>query len=191
LTSSINQQDQMKPKIRHLCGVILTMVLWSTAASAETVAGLEMDIGADVDARLRAEIAAATGEAINALGGYSYIATEDARKRVSSVVRGCFTADCLKQAGRALEARLGLSVKISGEAQIYDWKLELYDLATGTSLNTKTGTCELCGRAEVVRNYSGSVTALMKETRIPAAPAAAVAEKEDARETSPAPPAPV
>ncbi|MFU8802947.1 MAG: PEGA domain-containing protein [Bradymonadaceae bacterium] len=172
--------------MRHLCkvGVILAMVLWSTTAVAETVAGLEMDIGSGVDAQLRSEIEAATTTAFKGLSSYSYIEADAARSRMNSVVRGCFTSDCLKEAGASLEARLGLSVKITGEAQIYDWKLELYDLATGASLNTETGTCELCGRAEVVRNYRGSVTTLMSEAKVPALPSGALAQDEGVADTT-------
>lgn len=145
----------------------LGLCVFSSSGWAQTVAGLEMEMGAGVDARLRGEILDATAAAFEASPKYTYIDGETVRGRLSSVVRGCFTAECLQQAGQTLDARLGLRVTMSGAAQIYDWRVMLYDLATGQPLNAKTGTCELCGRAEVVRNYSASMSALVQETQLP------------------------
>jgi hypothetical protein len=155
-------------KVR-VASVTLAVVggLWAQAAVAQTVAGLEFDIAGDVDARLRAEIEEATREAFRAHPQYTYVPADVARGKLNSVVRGCFTSDCLVEAGRILDARLGLGVRLGGESQIYDWQLELFDLATGETLGFKPGTCELCGRAEVVRNYTTAMRALLDETTVP------------------------
>ena len=82
---------------------------------------------------------------------------------MNPIVRDCFTADCLKKAGKSTGAAAGIRVKFSGEAQIYDWSIEIYDLGTGSKLAARKGACELCGRSEVARTYRSTLSGVLNE----------------------------
>lgn len=155
--------------VAHLL-VIFAVSLASMAASsqayAEEMAGLKFETGsldADLANDLRTEITKAFGQ----VDRWSFIGFDTARAKMAPITRDCFTADCLTKAGQATGAPAGLSVEISGEAEIYDWTIETWDLRSGEKLKTEKGACELCGHTEVKRTFLASIKAALVATGLP------------------------
>lgn len=80
--------------------------------------------------------------------------------------KNCFTTDCLKLAGKNTGYPAGLRVRFSGEAQIYDWSIEIYDLYKGNLISSQKGACELCGKSEVVRTFSRSLNKGLEKAKL-------------------------
>jgi hypothetical protein len=154
--------------MRHFLSSLVLLLLagLATEASARDMAALEVNIGSAVDANVRDDIEAAVKAGVEGSGKFSYIAPGTARRKINPVARDCYTADCLKKAGDDTGADAGIRVRFSGEAQIYDWTIETYDLRTGKRVVSDKGACELCGRAEVQRTFQRSITAAATKTRI-------------------------
>lgn len=143
-------------------------LLVPTISSADTLAGLQTEIGPDVDALVRGDLEAAINEVLTSAGSWDWTSTSAARQKLDPVVRDCFTVDCLTKAGAALGADAGIRIRVSGESQIYDWTVEIYDLRDGALLQSNKGACELCGRAEVVREFKSSLRDVAVATKLPA-----------------------
>lgn len=158
----------MKKLSVWLAGLVLVSLGFAgNAAAEERVAALQIDIASNVEARIRSDIESATTAAFADVKGWTLVSADTVRRQLKPVVRDCFTEDCLKNAGESLGLRTGFSVKMTGEAQIYEWTLTLYDLRTGSPLNLIKGTCELCGQAEVSKGYTRSLTSLLQATTVP------------------------
>ena len=138
----------------------------SSEAHAEQMAGLKFETG-QIDADLTDNLKQEVDQAFDSVDRWSFIPFGTARAKMNPVTRDCFTKDCLTKAGDAVGAPAGLSVEMSGEAEIYDWTIEIWDLRTGEKLETQTGACELCGHAEVRRNFRASVKAALIGTALP------------------------
>lgn len=138
-------------------------------ADAETLAGLQLEIGSQVDALVRDDVRQALDETMEGLTSWSWVSVTEARGRMNPVVRDCFTNDCLMKAGAATGAEAGVRVAFSGESQIYDWTIEVYDLRDGSRLSSQKGACELCGRAEVLREFRQSLQQVVAATSLPKA----------------------
>lgn len=151
--------------------LVATLLCWSTVAAAQTLAGLQTEVGKGVDANVRSEITSSIGETASSVDSWTWVETSRARAAMNPVVRDCFTADCLRQAGTAVGAEAGLRVQFSGESQIYDWTINIFDLRSGQELNSARGACELCGRAEVVREFKASLKGAIAATKVPRAAA--------------------
>jgi hypothetical protein len=147
-----------------LAFLALGMTPGATATAAE-MAGLQVDIGTGVDAVVRADIEAAVDDTMSSVSAWSWIPARKARAAMNPVVRDCFTGDCLSKAGDATGAEAGMRIRFSGEAQIYDWQIDVYDLRDGSLLETGKGACELCGRSEVVREFQKSLRKTATATR--------------------------
>lgn len=158
----------MKKLSVMLASLVLFALGFAGEGSAEErVAALQIDIASNVEARIRSDIESATTAAFTDVKGWTLVSADTVRRQLKAVVRDCFTEDCLKNAGESLGLRTGFSVKMTGEAQIYEWTLTLYDLRTGSPLNLVKGTCELCGQAEVSKGYTRSLTHLLQATTVP------------------------
>lgn len=150
--------------------VVLAVFLTASAftvseAHAEQMAGLKFETG-QLDADLAGALEKEVGKAFGSVDRWSFISFATARGKMNPVTRDCFTKDCLTKASKAVGAPAGLSVDISGEAEIYDWTIEIWDLRTGEKLKTETDTCELCGHAEVQRTFRASVKAALIGTAL-------------------------
>ena len=178
-------------KMRRLVSFVLStstllaiLCVSQVASAADPVAGLRFDTGAEMDANVVSAVEAAVSEAFGSVDRWSLIPFDDARSKLDAQTRDCFTSDCLTSAGTTVGAPAGISVEISGEAQIYNWTVQLWDLRTGEKLNEQKGNCELCGRAEVKRTFRESVKALLIGTSLPSA-AEAKGTKTDTGTTEP------
>lgn len=181
----------MKRTIQALLATAALMLV-SANAYADEMAGLELDIGNSVDSNVRSDVEAAIKKGVEAGGRFEYIPASKARRTINPVARDCYTGDCLKKAGDDTNAEAGIRVRFSGEAQIYDWTIETYDLGTGELVTSDKGACELCGRAEVERTFLKSVTSTVGKTRVsspaPAARKPTTSKKPAARpDPTPAP----
>lgn len=176
----------MKPNILIPIAVALFVCLWGSNASAHIMAGLELNIGESVDANVRDDVEAAVEIGVELEGKFDLIPTSRARRDINPVARDCYTGDCLRKAGEDTGAVAGIRIRFSGEAQIYDWTIETYDLRTGKLLVSDKGACELCGRAEVKRTFQRSVTTVVGKTRITSSkPVATKTTKEEPKTTEP------
>lgn len=137
--------------------LIASSVLLATAdVAAADLAALQYDLGNGVDTLVRSDVESALNEAASASSKWKIIDLDVARGKLNPIVRDCFTSDCLVKAGQQTGADAGLRLKFTGEAQIYDWSLEIYDLRNGALLESRKGACELCGRSELVRTFKAS-----------------------------------
>lgn len=166
----------MKRHILTLFAMAIALT-FSASASAQDMAGLEVDIGSSVDANVRSDVEEAIESGVESTGRFEYIPAPKARSQINPVARDCYTGDCLKKAGDNTGAEAGIRVRFSGEAQIYDWTVETYDLRNGKLLVSDKGACELCGRAEVKRTFQKSVSSTVGKTRVSTPKPKAVATK--------------
>ena len=120
-------------------GLALFALLAPGSAFAAKLAGLQVDIGSGVDALVRGDIDDAIGETLADVKTWEWVSPSRARGALDPVVRDCFTVDCLTKAGASLDAEAGLRVRFSGESQIYDWTLEVFDLRDGALLESTQG----------------------------------------------------
>lgn len=138
----------------------------SAAAQEQVVAGLKFD-AAEVDARLKDELTRAVGQAVQDASA-RFIDFSTAHNKMNPVTRNCYTSDCLTKIGAALGAARGLSIEMSGEAEIYQWTAQLWDLQQGQMLASRSESCELCGNAEVARKFKTTLKTVL-ETSAPQA----------------------
>ncbi len=150
-----------------LAGLLISLSILGSASAEEKAAALQLDITGSVEARIRSDIESVTAKTFADTKGWSLESADSVRAKLKPVVRDCFTEDCLKSAGGSLGLRTGFAVKFSGESQIYEWTLTMYDLRTGSVLNSMKGNCELCGQAEVSKNYARTLTNLLNATKVP------------------------
>lgn len=158
----------------------------SAEAWAANLAALQYDIGNGVDPLVRADVEKAITEAVSGASKWTLVDLNTTRSKLNPIVRDCFTNDCLVKAGEQAGAEAGLRLKFSGEAQIYDWTVETFDLRTGALLESRKGACELCGRSEVVRTFKASMTSVLNDTSL-----GAVAKKEPVKDPVKKPTEPV
>lgn len=149
----------------------------SVEAFGANLAALQYDIGNGVDSLVRSDVEKAVVDAVSGSSKWTLVDVNTTRGKLNPIVRDCFTNDCLAKAGEQAGAEAGLRLKFSGEAQIYDWTVETFDLRTGALLESRKGACELCGRSEVVRTFKASMTSILNDTNL-----GAVAKKEPAKE---------
>lgn len=161
----------MMKRLRFLTAFAAATVLTLSCANAwaSQLAGLEVSFGSGIDTSIRGDLRASLDK--NAKATFSYTPAETARAKLNPVIRDCFTSDCLKKAGDALKADAGLRLRFSGEAQIYDWSIEVYSLKTGEVLADRKGACELCGRSEVNRTFERSLQGVFGDAKKRLAPA--------------------
>lgn len=150
-----------------LAGLLVSLSVLGTAAAEEKAAALQLEITGSVEARIRSDIESVTTKTFVDAKDWSLESADAVRAKLKPVVRDCFTEDCLKSAGGSLGLRTGFTAKFSGESQIYEWTLTMYDLRTGSVLNSVKGNCELCGQAEVSKTYARSLTNLLNATKVP------------------------
>ncbi len=162
----------------------LLLVLAPAIASADELAGLQLDIGANVDALVRQDVTKAVDDALGS-AKLKWLGVDASRAKVNPVARDCFTADCLAKVRTATGAEAGVRIQFSGESQIYDWRVDMYDLRDGKLLVTERGACELCGRAEVLEQFSTTLTKVAS-TNVPTS-SATTATTEPKPTTAPPP----
>lgn len=155
--------SQIIRKVALATATFLVLSATAATASAEKLAGLQFEIGSSVDTLVRGDLESSVQEL--ASKGYEFTGFSAARSQLNPIVKDCFTADCLKKAGGSLGADHGLRINFSGEAQIYDWSVEIYDLGSGEQLAARKGACELCGRTEVIRTFRSSLTGTFDEAK--------------------------
>ena len=146
---------------RLLFCVVISFIFAPSMVWAETMAGLQLRFANGTDSGVRADIESAVSSGVKSHKRWSFESFKSTRAKLAPVVRDCFTNDCLKKAGTASNAPFGLRVDFSGEAQIYDWSIEVYDLRNGKNAKSVKGSCELCGRAEVKRTFSTTLTEVL------------------------------
>jgi hypothetical protein len=137
--------------------------MMSGQAFAEQMAGLQFETG-QIDAELAKELRNETSQAFGKVDRWGLIGFKSARAKMNPVTRDCFTADCLTKAGTAIGATTGLSVDMSGEAEIYNWTITIWDLRSGEKLASEQGSCELCGDTEVKRTFRSSMVGVLSGT---------------------------
>lgn len=146
--------------------VIAALTLMSIDAAAANLAALQYDIGKGVDTAVRGDIESALADVVKSNSKWTLIDVGTSRSKMNPIVRDCFTNDCLVKAGKEVGADAGIRMRFTGEAQIYDWTLETYDLRSGALLETRKGACELCGRSEVVRTFKATATDILNSTSL-------------------------
>ena len=149
--------------------LISSLLLVGSQAWAANMAALQYDVGNGVDPLVKDDVQSAMNDAVSA-SKWTLIDVGTARGKMNPIVRDCFTSDCLSKAGQQLNADAGVRLRFSGEAQIYDWTIEVYDLRNGALLQSEKGACELCGRSEVVRTFKASASSVVAATKLGAAP---------------------
>ncbi len=150
--------------MRNAYLVLVLGLLLPATVFAEDMAGLQVTIESGVDPLVAADARSALTEAFSANKNWSYVDEQLVRNRLNPVVRDCFTKDCLIKAGQQAEAKAGIRIHLSGEAQIYDWTVETFDLRTGVQMAIRKGACELCGRNEVARTFRSSLDGVLGES---------------------------
>ncbi len=145
---------------------VACVVLGVGEASAEDMAGLKFDTDS-IDSELEGQLQSAMTSAFDSVDRWSLIDFSSARGKMAPLTRDCFTQDCLTKAGKTLGASAGMSVELSGEAEIYEWTISVWDLRSGKKLTSQEGNCELCGRAEVQRTFESSVKSILAATALP------------------------
>ena len=159
------------------------------ASAAEPLAGLKFDTSSGIDSRLESDLESGVSEVFDSVNRWSFVDFSTARSKMNPITRDCFTADCLQKAGKSIGAPAGVTIEVAGEAQIYDWTIDLWDLRSGKKLKSETGSCELCGRAEVLRTFKSSLKSTLVGTARPSqAPAKAQAEPDKPEPTTRAQP---
>ncbi len=141
------------------------MVVGTTNASAQKLGGLQIDVGSGVQSTVRESVHEAASRA-GSSGKWTWIPEKQMRAAMPSASRDCFTTDCLISAGKASGADGGIRVRITGESQIFDWTIDVYDLHTGKLASTEKGACELCGAAEVRTEFEASARAAVAAATI-------------------------
>jgi len=144
----------------------LLLFLLPVVVSAETMVGLQVNIEPGVDALVASDSRSAITAAFQASAKWSYLEESATRNRLNPVVRDCFTKDCLIKAGEQTGSKAGIRVHLSGEAQIYDWTIETFDLRSGEQMAIRKGACELCGRNEVARTFRATIDGLLQESAL-------------------------
>jgi hypothetical protein len=145
------------------------VAIMSGQAFAEQMAGLKFETG-QIDAELVDGLRQETSQAFDQVDRWSFIGFQSARGKMNPVTRDCFTADCLTKAGTAVGAPAGLSIEMSGEAEIYNWTITIWDLRSGEKVKTEQGACELCGHTEVLRTFGSSLKAALTGTALSGQP---------------------
>lgn len=136
-----------------------------SVASAATVAGLQAQFSDEVEPGLERELMGTLEEIFRQSRRFDWIGFEPTRESISSESRDCFTEECLKSAGESLDAPLGLRLRFDVETEIFQWTITFYDLTEGQPILTEVGTCELCGRAEVLQQFRASIQAPLATLR--------------------------
>lgn len=145
----------MKQLSRQLLAFVVTLLI-ATPAWADTLAGLQLKFAPGTDVDVQSDIRNLIEKGVSSNSRFKFQTFTAARAKLKPVVRDCFTNDCLSKAGSATKASFGLRVNFSGEAQIYDWSIDVYDLNRGKIAKSVKGSCELCGRAEVGRTFKAT-----------------------------------
>lgn len=165
-------QDRVLSAVAAAFAISLFLATPATAW-AGTMAGLKFDAGDSMDSRVSSAVRDSVVDAFDDVDNWSFKGFRETRNRLDPVVRDCFTSDCLGKVQDEMGAEVGLTVTITGEAQIYNWTLTFYNLYSGEEMKSRTGTCELCGRAEVERTFRESLKAALIGTATPRDPQAA------------------
>jgi hypothetical protein len=153
-------------KLKWIVLSILFSTFFISQAQAEDMAGLQVNFETGVDALVAADARQAIKDAFKGNSAWSYKDVDDTRARLNPVVRDCFTVDCLKKAGQQAQTKAGIRVSFSGEAQIYDWTVETFDLRDGSQLAIRKGACELCGRSEVSRTFRSTMDSVLSASKL-------------------------
>ncbi|MFP4598570.1 MAG: PEGA domain-containing protein [Persicimonas sp.] len=159
--------QSMRFKMWMTCVAAAAFVLLGVGeASAEDMAGLKFETGS-IDGELEEQLQSSMKSAFDSVERWSLIDFSSARGKMTPLTRDCFTKDCLTKAGEATGAAAGMSVELSGEAEIYEWTVNVWDLRSGKKLTSEQGNCELCGRAEVQRTFESSIKSILAATALP------------------------
>lgn len=147
--------------------LILSILVSSPALFALNLAKLQTHFGKGTDGKIIKEINATILSTVKNNSRWTY--DTGAITKLGNN-KNCFTENCLKKVGALTGDIAGLRIRFYGEAQIYDWSIDIYDLRSGNVLKSKKGACELCGRVEVVRTFAASLGKTLKGAKIKAAP---------------------
>lgn len=162
--------------MKHIQAVFAFLVTVGAAApaAAERLGALQIEVSAGVPANVRTSVQQTVAR-VGSSGRWTFTDEATMRGKMAAVTRDCFTADCLRKAGDATGADAGVRVRFSGEAQIFDWTIDVYDLHKGELAASRKGACELCGAAEVLAEFEKSAIAALDAANISSGPV--VAEK--------------
>lgn len=126
-------------------------------ARAQTIAGLKVEIEGELSDSLKQELRDTFDQVLSDSPRFHWLGFRQTRQALPLAVLDCFTADCLVQAGDHLGAQIGLFIDFEEDTGIYEWTLSFYDLLEGAPLHEERGLCELCGRQEVVDQFTSSL----------------------------------
>lgn len=145
-------------------GVLLFWVPFS--ASAGLVAGLQVEVEGELEEALVEELREEMQSIFATSSRFDWAGFRGPRGQLDEATRDCFTEECLRRVGERTGAQVGLRINFAVEAEIYEWTMTFYDLNQGVALMTEVGTCELCGRAEVLRQFRAGVQGSLASIRM-------------------------
>lgn len=149
--------DNLRRGFQFAMLTLLLTLVSAGPAFAYTVAGLKVEFSDQVQSPLLEQLEEALAQVFADSTRHDWIPANQARGRLTPIVRDCFTEDCLQRAGSTLGAEVGLRVEFGVESQIYEWTVQFYDLTRGRALTQEQGTCEFCGRTEVLEQFQASI----------------------------------
>lgn len=136
---------------------LVTLCLVASSASAQTVVGLQIQYEGEVEPTVQADLEDELADIFDSSRLYDWLPPEQGIERLAPELQGCFDAPCLLDVSDELGARIGLRIQFHEDSHIYDWTVDFFDLLNGDALVTEEGTCELCGRAELIEQFRASI----------------------------------
>ncbi len=140
-----------------LCTAVAALCLFVGPVSAQVVVGLHIDYEGDMGPAVQGEIEDELVDIFETSRLYHWLPPEQGVHRLDRELQDCRDETCLRDIGQQLGARVGLVIAFEEESHIYDWTVDFYDLLSGDLLITDEGSCELCGRAEIVEQFRSTI----------------------------------
>lgn len=166
--------------------MISLLMLFPATATAQKLGALQVDVRGDVEDPIRDAVRTALARA-GSSGKWSWVDEATTRRAMTDVSRDCFTTSCLVEAGKQTAIDGGVRVRLSGQAEIFDWTIDVYDLHAGTLAASQKGACELCGIVEVRAAFESDARAAVAAAKITTPkPKVATKPKTPSEPTSPA-----
>lgn len=162
-----------------VASTLLALATAPAPASAQQtrIAVVELTFGKtvpdDVKGAVRSGLTRAVKADARGLALVDRATTSKQLRAKSPALDGCITPECLARAGGILNAPVGLSVFVGGEAQIYDFVINLFDLKDGTTLTNGADSCDICTTQETGNRFETLLASTLAKTKLPAAAAPA------------------
>ena len=149
------------PFPRSLALLFLSLALLvPSSASAEVIAGLDIDIGELAQTPLGSDLLATIDDAFEQ-SDYRWLSPDQGYHQLPASLADCRDEECLLDIGDELDAVAAVDIQLSVQSQIYEWTLQLWDLETGQPITTQESTCEFCGDSEVESQFRESIASAL------------------------------